>query len=93
MLSGEVPWQGECDARVIWLKVKENKLPDRPACAGLEARHWALMVKCWSCPQKRPTASEAVILVTGFLDAADSVVGGTKRSVYLYVYVFFMVFD
>ena len=91
VLCGQIPWQGKCDTRVICLKVKENKLPDRPACAKLEARHWALMVRCWSRPQKRPTAGELVILVACSLDSTESGVGSTRR--FVYVYVFFMVFD
>lgn len=79
--------------RVLCLKVVEKKHPDRPACAELEARQWALMVKCWSYPQKRPTASEAVILVAGLLDPTKNVEGGAKVTVHFSVCVIFMVFN
>ena len=88
VLSGEIPWQGECDTRVIWLKVKENKSPVRPACTALETVHWELMDRCWSWPQQRPIASETVILLGRFLYAMGRVAGGgTKRTIYFLVCV------
>ncbi|KAG9312172.1 kinase-like domain-containing protein [Chiua virens] len=66
VLSGEIPFQGEGDTRVIFLKVKENKLPHRPVCATLETRHWEFITRCWSKPQERPTARDALLQVVEF---------------------------
>ena len=59
--------------QVLALKVKAHKLPSRPICTAVGDEHWALMVRCWSYPQRRPTAREVVVVVQTFfsIDTRD----------------------
>ncbi|KAN0080223.1 Protein kinase-like domain containing protein [Tylopilus felleus] len=60
VLSGDIPWKEANDIQVVILKVKERKLPSRPMHTAVGDGHWALMVRCWACPERQPTASALV---------------------------------
>ena len=63
MLSGDIPWREENDYEVVALKLMAHKPPSRPIHTAVGDEHWALMVRCWSCPRRRPTAREVVVVV------------------------------
>ncbi|KAF8123468.1 kinase-like domain-containing protein, partial [Boletus edulis] len=66
VLSGDIPWKEKNNYEVVALKLGAHKPPSRPIHPAVEEEHWALMVKCWSSPQRRPSAREVVIVVQTF---------------------------
>ncbi|KAF8123455.1 kinase-like domain-containing protein [Boletus edulis] len=71
VLSGDVPWKEKNDFEVIALKLMAHKPPSRPIHPAVEEEHWALMVKCWSSPKRRPSAREVVIVVQTFSSSSE----------------------
>ncbi|KAH0832882.1 kinase-like domain-containing protein [Lanmaoa asiatica] len=69
VLSGDIPWKGMTEYQVIALKLNAHKPPGRPIDAALNDQHWALMVECWSRPQRRPMARDVVVVVQTFLSS------------------------
>ncbi|KAI9462270.1 kinase-like domain-containing protein, partial [Boletus coccyginus] len=72
VLSGDIPWKEEGDYQVIALKLKEHRPPSRPVHIALGDQHWMLMLRCWSCPQRRPTAHDVVVVVQTLSSESDS---------------------
>jgi len=66
VLSGDIPWKEKNDYQVVALKLEARKPPSRPIHTAVGDEHWALMVRCWSYPQRRPTAREVVVVVQTF---------------------------
>ena len=73
VLSGDIPWKEKNNYQVIALKLEAHKPPSRPIHTAVEDEHWALMVRCWSRPQRRPTAREVIVVVRTFFstDSCD----------------------
>ncbi|KAG6370833.1 kinase-like domain-containing protein [Boletus reticuloceps] len=70
VLSGDIPWNDKTTYQVVALKLHAHQPPSRPIHTAVEDEHWTLMVRCWSSPQRRPSAREAVIVVQTFSSSA-----------------------
>ncbi|KAF8557113.1 kinase-like protein [Imleria badia] len=79
VLSGDIPWREKSIWEVAALKLLAHKLPSRPLQTVVTSEHWALMVRCWSCPRRRPTARDVVVVVQTFFCADNYGVTSCSR--------------
>ena len=88
-MFGDIPWKEKNNYQVVALKLDAHKPPSRPIHTAVEDKHWALMVRCWSCPRRRPTAGEVVVVVQTFFstDTHDIARHG-RRHISLFFFFF-----
>ena len=84
VLSGDIPWKEKNNYQVIALKLEAHKPPSRPPHTAVGDKHWGLMVRCWSYPQRRPTACEVVVVVQTFLSSDTHDIGGHEKWVFFF---------
>ena len=75
--------------QVLALKVKAHRPPSRPLDTAVGDQHWALMVRCWSYPQRRPTAREVVVVVQTFFSVDTHDIGHGRGTSQIWVFFFF----
>ena len=95
VLSGDIPWKEKTNYQVIALKLEAHRPPSRPNHAAVRDKHWALMVRCWTCPQRRPTAREVVVVVQTFFSVDTNDFGGHGRGTpetWVFFFFFFLSF-
>ncbi|KAN0093390.1 hypothetical protein V8E55_004174 [Tylopilus felleus] len=67
--------------QVVALKLDAHKPPSCPIDAVVEDGHWALMVICWACPERRPVAHNVVVAVQMFCCRDASIAAHTGGAV------------
>ncbi|KAF8434148.1 kinase-like domain-containing protein, partial [Boletus edulis BED1] len=71
VLSGDIPWKDKTTYQVVALKLHAHQPPSRPIHTAVEDEHWTLMVRCWSYPQRRPSAREVVVVIQTFSSSGE----------------------
>jgi len=90
VLSGDIPWKEKNNYQVVAPKLEAHRPPSRPIHTAVGDKHWALMVRCWTCPQRRPTAREVVVVVQTFFSVDSHDIGPHGRGTpEIWVFLFF----